>query len=448
MILITLLSITALFFLLVIVHELGHYFAARFFHIKIEQVCIGFGRPLLCYRSPKTHIEYILKLWPFGGGVKLEEKDSPESFNQQTYGKRIGVLLSGSIANLILAILLFTAMYMYGITHFKAIIGYIEPNSIAARANLHPQEQILKVDGEPMVGWQDVLLAMYRRVGETTSMQLEILDLNKQIKSISLNLKTWPSQPLKSSPIQSLGIKPYLPHVIPQVLSQKAPQTAQHFGLQFNDKIIKINKTLIYDWQDVMDYFTTHAPHDYLTLTLQRHGKLIQQTVHLNLFDILTWHFAPSQLLGIGVAKMQWPKETLHYLQYPFLSSLLVSLKQTLGFVNFNYVILGKLISGKLPFYNLGGPLSLLQNAYVALDEGFAIFLGFAALLSISLAVVNLLPIPGLDGGHLLFLFIAWLRKKPISLSVQFLAYRLGIIVILMLVANMLANDLRHLAHF
>lgn len=346
-------------FLLVTVHELGHFLVAKRLNVKIHCFSIGFGKPLFIYKSKETR--YILAAIPLGGYVKMldsREKltfdaentaDKARAFDRQPFLSRFAIICAGPLANILFAFIANWAIFIIGAEVPKPIISHVVANSIAAKAGMRSNTELISIDGIPTPDWPSVVLPLISAVGEKNPLIVRTLSLSSnKITTHALNLKDWRLRELNVDPLTSLGIQPY--------------------------------KVFI----------------------------LIKK-------------------------------------QYPFILASIPAYKETMNFTKFNFVIVWKMVTGKISLLQLGGPISIFQIANQAFKEGLIHYLTFLSMISISLGCLNILPIPGLDGGHLLFLSINLLRRQTVSLAVESLVTRLGIIFLLVLMCHATVNDISRL---
>lgn len=430
-------------------HEAAHFYVARLLGVKVLRFSIGFGK-VLWRHVDKHQTEYVLSLIPLGGYVKmLDENEAPvpqaflsRAFNRQPFYKKFLIVLAGPACNLLCALLLYWFIFMIGITTVRPIIGTVTPGSIAAHAGLRAQTEIIEVDHDDVSGWLAVLLRLVTHLGDDSQLQIITRDINnQQLKTHQLNLKNWQLDGLNPDPLLSIGIKPYQPN-IPLIIGMINPNApAQHSGLRVGDKLIAINQQTMNSWEQISQFIATH-PQQTLQFKILRKGKQL-------IIPVMTGtqkHLFHSQTgyLGIG-PKVVWPPELLHKIQYGPVDAIGAAYKEVHDFVYFNFVLFGKMISGKLSLQSLGGPITIFESAGDALNYGFLPFLGFLAFLSIAIGVINLLPIPGLDGGHLFIQIIEAIIQKPIPEKILLLLYRLGFLLIFFFLFQAIMNDVLRL---
>ncbi len=431
------------------VHEFGHFIVARLLGIKVLRFSIGFGKAIY-KRYDKKGTEYVLAPIPLGGYVKLlDENEAPVAenekhlaFNRQPLYKRFLVILAGPLFNVLLAFIIYWLVYMIGFTTLIPIIGEVAPHSIAEKAGLKPQQEILRIDNRVTSSWTNVIVRIFLRAGETEQMQFQIKNLADQtIYMRSLNLITWHMDELKPDPLQSLGITPYTPP-IPMIIGVVQPNSpATSANLAVGDKIIAVETIPKLNWDTLVDKIAEH-PNETLSFTIQRDKKVFNMPVtigyHRDLF------FQKTGFLGIS-PKFSWPENLLRKNKYGPLAAMPHALQNITDLTYLNFIVLGKLFTGKLSLKSLSGPVAIFEGAGISFNAGIIPFLSFLAFLSISIGIINVLPIPGLDGGHLLFQLLEFILRRPVPLHVQALFYRFGMIILLLIVMQAVINDIMRL---
>jgi regulator of sigma E protease len=448
-ILISIIGMIITIVLVVGIHEFGHFIIARLCGIKILRFSIGFGKALFTWHG-KTGTEYVLAAIPLGGYVKMldeSEGNVPENerhlaFNQQPIYKKAAVIAAGPIANLLFAIFIYWLLFIIGFNTIKPLIGSIAPNSISAQAGLKPQEEIIQIDNEPTTSWASAILRIITRSGDHDKMRITTQPYHTNTtQTYTLDLSNWHMDELKPDPLVSLGITPYEPKINPVIHTIQNDSPAAASALKVNDKIIAIDTQPISDWMDMLTIIgKSHGKT--LAFKIIRDGKTITLPV-----DIGTKHnflYQPHGYLGISPT-MVWQPELIKHNQYGPIAAIPYALHETYTFIHLNVIVIGKMITGKVSLHSLGGPITIFESAGSALNQGLIPFLGFLAFLSISIGFINVIPIPGLDGGHLLFQLIEFIMRRPISERVQILFYRIGMILLLMLIVQAVTNDIMRL---
>jgi len=448
-IVISILGILITILLIVGIHESGHFFVAKLLGIKVLRFSIGFGKPLLKWQDKKG-TEYTISAIPLGGYVKMLDEtedvvpanERHYAFNNQPYLKKMAVIAAGPLSNLIFAFLIYWALFMVGFTSIAPIIGKVEPHSIAAEAKVIPQQQIISVDGKPTHNWISVIVDLLSRSGDTDYLKIQTKDQQTQQTQIYLlNLAHWHMEDLKPDPLASLGITPFEPE-IPAVIYEILPDSpAAHAGLQVGDKITAIQHQPIADYFAAADLIVKH-PKENLVFTIQRQQKTLDIPVTIG--SKSNGFFSQRGYLGIS-PHIELPKNLLRHNKYGAIESLSHAWADVSTFSRLNFIILGKMVTGKISLKSLGGPITIFQSAGTALNNGLIAFVSFLAFLSISIGIINIIPIPGLDGGHLLLQTIEAITRHPISQKTQLLAFRLGLIFLLLIMFQSLINDILRL---
>ncbi|MDR3491935.1 MAG: RIP metalloprotease RseP [Gammaproteobacteria bacterium] len=444
---ISIIAILITILLVVGIHEFGHFFVARCLGIKVLRFSLGFGKILFSWHDKKG-TQYALSAIPLGGYVKMLDEDEGHvpkdqvhlAFNRQPYYKKFLVVAAGPLSNFIFAIFIYWILFSVGFISIAPMIGKITPHSIAAQAGLQANQEILQVDSKHTPSWTSVVMELFFHAGDKNMLQLTTTKINGT-QSYTLNLTEWKIDDLKPDPLSSLGIIPYEPH-IPAIIAhiqEKSP--AELANLLVGDKIVAVDKKSISDWQS-LSKIISEQPNKTLLFTIQRNKKILE--IPINIGSTHNLFYKNHGYLGISPT-FEWPKNLLRTNQYPVFSALSHAFQNVETFTKLNFIILGKMITGKISLQSLGGPITIFDTAGTALNQGAISFLSFLAFLSISIGTINIIPIPGLDGGHLLFQTIEYISGKPLSTRAINLSYRLGMILLFVVMMQAIINDLLRL---
>ncbi|WP_207283715.1 RIP metalloprotease RseP [Pseudomonas sp. FW300-N2F2] len=434
---------------LVTFHEFGHFWVARRCGVKVLRFSVGFGMPLLRWHDKKG-TEFVVAAIPLGGYVKmLDEREGEvpadqldQSFNRKTVRQRIAIVAAGPIANFLLAMVFFWGLAMLGSEQVRPVIGGVEAGSVAARAGLGAGQEIVAIDGEPTSGWAAVNLQLVRRLGESGSLQLMVREQGSTVDSPrELILDNWLKGADEPDPIRSLGIRPWRP-ALPPILAELDPKgPAQMAGLKTGDRLLALDGQPVGDWQQVVDSVRVR-PDTKIVLRIERDGAPIDVPVTLAARGESK---APTGYLGAGVKAVDWPPEMIREVSFGPVAAIGEGARRTWTMSILTLDSLKKMLFGELSVKNLSGPITIAKVAGASAQSGVADFLNFLAYLSISLGVLNLLPIPVLDGGHLLFYLIEWARGRPLSDRVQGWGIQIGISLVVGVMLLALVNDLGRL---
>ncbi|AZD00400.1 sigma E protease regulator RseP [Pseudomonas chlororaphis] len=434
---------------LVTFHEFGHFWVARRCGVKVLRFSVGFGMPLLRWHD-RQGTEFVIAAIPLGGYVKmLDEREGEvpvdqldQSFNRKSVRQRIAIVAAGPVANFLLALVFFWGLAMLGSEQVRPVIGSVEAGSIAAKAGLSSGQEIVAIDGEPTVGWSAVNLQLVRRLGESGTLQLLVREQGSTADSPrELVLDNWLKGIDEPDPIRSLGIRPWRPELAP-VLAELDPKgPAQAAGLKAGDRLLALDGQPLTDWQQVVDWVRVR-PDTKIVLRVERDGAQIDVPVTL---AARGKEKVASGYLGAGVKAVDWPPEMLREVSYGPLAAIGEGARRTWTMSVLTLDSLKKMLFGELSVKNLSGPITIAKVAGASAQSGVADFLNFLAYLSISLGVLNLLPIPVLDGGHLLFYLIEWARGRPLSDRVQGWGIQIGISLVVGVMLLALVNDLGRL---
>ena len=434
---------------LVAFHEFGHFWVARRCGVKVLRFSIGFGTPLFSWRD-RLDTEYVIAAIPLGGYVKmLDEREAEvpaelleQSFNRKPLGQRAAIVIAGPLANFVLALLFFWVIALMGTQQVRPVIGAVAVDSPAAEAGLQAAEEFVAINGEPTNGWSEVNLQLIRHLGETTTLELTLrqpdstVDVQRQ-----LVVTDWLKGVEDPDPITAIGLTPWRPRVS-SVLSELDPAgPAVAAGLQVGDRILALNGEDVADWQMLVER-VRRLPGKQVSLTLERGGSTEVVQVRLSAKgegDKRTGY------LGAGVTAPEWPPVMLREVSYGPLQAAGEAVSKTWTMSLLTLDSLKKMLLGELSVKNLSGPITIAKVAGATAESGLGEFLNFLAYLSISLGVLNLLPVPVLDGGHLMFYLAEWVRGRPLSERIQALGMQFGVALVVALMVLALVNDVGRL---
>ncbi len=434
-------------FSIIIIHEMGHFYVARCFGIKILRFSIGFGKPLLKRVSKKTGTEYVLGWLPLGGYVKMlgegdqetSPEDLPHAYNKQPLLVRMAVVSAGPIVNFLLAILVFWAVYLLGQTQIKPIIGQVQPQSIAALGGMRKGDEIIAIDNKPTQNWRKVMMAIVSHAGDQTPVTVTVRPMgSKTTEKRSLNLSAWQMNRSQPDFFNSLGMAPFRPKILPKIAQVMPGSAAKKGGMLAGDEITAINGKAVRNWSEVVAVIR-HLPGKTAQLMIKRNGKTETLSLVVGEKKIQGKSYG---YLGVMVQAPVLPASMMYKQKFGVGGAFVEASKRTWQLLKFNAIVIVKMLSGKLSAQSLGGPISIFQAAGKASTAGIQIYLGFIAFISLTIGFINILPIPGLDGGHLFFQIIEGVFRRPVSERVQMVALSFGLVGIVTLVLYATMNDL------
>ncbi|WP_145537988.1 sigma E protease regulator RseP [Yersinia kristensenii] len=435
--------------ILITVHEFGHFWVARRCGVRVERFSIGFGKSLW-RRTDRQGTEYVIALIPLGGYVKMlderVEAVAPElrhqSFNNKTILQRAAIVSAGPIANFLFAIIAYWLVFIIGVPSVRPVVGDISPQSIAAQANISPGMELKSVDGIETPDWDSVRLALVGKIGDKQT-QVGVAPFGStNVEQKTLDLRQWQFEPDKQDPVVALGIIPRGPQ-IESVLAEVQPgSAAQKAGLQAGDRVVKVNGQLLDRWQSFVLQVRDN-PGKALVLDIERGGTPLSLTLIPDTKSV--GENRSEGFAGVVPKVIPLPDEYKTIRQYGPFTALYQAGDKTWQLMHLTVSMLGKLITGDVKLNNLSGPISIAQGAGVSAEYGLVYYLMFLALISVNLGIINLFPLPVLDGGHLLFLAIEKLKGGPVSERVQDFSYRIGSILLVLLMGLALFNDFSRL---
>ncbi|WWO97854.1 MAG: sigma E protease regulator RseP [Candidatus Dasytiphilus stammeri] len=426
--------------ILITVHEFGHFLVARYCGVHIESFSIGFGKPLYTWYDSKG-TQYMISIIPLGGFVKMlvindDQEMCQQAFNNKTILQRAAIIIAGPLANIFLAMMIYWVVFLLGIPINRPIINEVKSGSIAFQAGLRPQMEFQSIGNIVIFDWNDVRIALITKMG-LVSTRVKLIDWRSSQPIIKyLNLSHWYLDPEKNDPLLSIGIKPYALHIEPILSAVQPESAASRAGLKIGDQIIQFDGHHLIQWQDFVNYIRHHAEQT-IRIVIKRHNKILNFSVS----SIKKSDKDHSGFIGVS-PKIVYESENYKFLmKYDPVMALIMAAKKTWQLINVTVSMLKKLILGKANLSHLSGPLSMAQGAGISARYGLIYYLMFLALISVNLGIINMFPLPVLDGGHFLFLIIETIQGKTLSNNIKELSYRIGTIILIILMLIALFND-------
>lgn len=447
---ISLLAFVVALGILVTVHEFGHFWVARKLGVKVLRFSIGFGKPLLRYRRKNDPTEYIVSALPLGGYVKmLDEREGevkPEekhlAFNNQSVWSRIAIVSAGPLFNVLLAIVVYTAVFCIGITGIKPVIGGVAENSFAEQAGFQAGDEIVAVDSRAVRTWQEVRLAALETVIDEDRVDISVVTAGGETRSKTVQLHGKKILKDQGDIIEMLGFQLWEPKIEPVISEVIAGGAAEKAGLVAGDKILAADGEKIESWRQWAQY-VRQRPGQSIDLQVLRNGATRELTV--------VPESKPSEEGTIGVVgaavNIQNDLYSEHrvMVRYNPVVALGKGLQKTWDMTLLTFRMIGELITGSASVRNVSGPITIAEYAGKTASIGLSYFLDLLAIISVSLAVLNILPIPLLDGGHLLYFVIEIIKGSPVSERVQLIGQNIGIIILGCLMTLAFYNDIARL---
>ena len=435
---------------LIAIHEFGHYIVARKLGVKVLVYSIGFGPTLLKWTSKKSGIQYQLSALPLGGYVKMlderegsvAEENLPKAFNRQHPWKRIAIVAAGPLINLAFAVVLFWILFIPSQEQLNTRVGKVLPNTPAATVQMQVGDKITNVDGTATPTWEKLNFALVDRVGETGSIEIQA-DRAGQVKTFQLPIQDFLKNQNQSA-LDSLGFMPYRPHIpaIAAKLSEDGAAIRQ--GMKEGDKIIAIDGVKMNDWFDVVQVVQA-SPEKLLKIDILRQNQLL----HLEVMPQAKRDSMGNVSGMLGVqnipGKINIPADYKQVIQYSPTEAFVMAVDKTgqISGMILNSIV--KMFRGLIGLDNLSGPITIAKVAGQSAEMGWQTFISFMALMSVSLGILNLLPIPMLDGGHLVYYFIELIRGKPVSEQIQLVGLKIGMVLLGSMMLLALFNDFMRL---
>ena len=435
---------------LIIVHELGHYLAARWCGVKVLRFSVGFGRVLWQKKLGRDRTEWAFSIFPLGGYVKmLDEREGDvdaaeahRAFNRQGVGKRSVIVAAGPLANFALAIVLYWAVFMHGSQELLPVLGAPPEGSPAAVAAIQNGEQVRLLDGQPVATWNDLRWLLLEKAVDHDSVDLEVINEKGEIAFRRLELQRVAAEGWEGDALDHLGVRFYRPNTPPVIGEVVKSSPGERAGLVAGDRIVAVDGKSI-------DWWT-----EFVTVVRASAGKSLRIDVQRG-DGIMVLEVVPDAVVErgrsvgkIGAAVREEPgarREIRTFVRHDFFEAGRLALAETWNKSVFSLVMMGKMLVGEVSWKNLSGPVTIADYAGQSARLGLDYYLKFMALVSISLGVLNLLPIPVLDGGHLLYHMIEVVRRRPLSERSMEMSQRFGMSILFALMAFAFFNDVARL---
>jgi len=434
---------------LVTVHEFGHFIVARLCGVKVLRFSLGFGRVLLRHQKRVGDTEWVLCAVPLGGYVRmLDEREAPVpdaelslAFNRKSVWRRLAIVVAGPVANLLLAVLIYWVGFMHGVTELRPVVAQPTAESPAALAGVRSGDEVLEVGTRPTRSWTDVRWALLRHLVDDHSVALRLRSGGGE-RVVTLATSGLGEDLERTDPLKELGLSPFRPEMPPVIGSISEGGPAAKAGLRAGDRIEKIGGRVLRDWEDLVREVSA-SPGRALLFEVRR--RAIVETVSV-VPDAHDEHGKSIGRIGVAVqADGAWRERLLVELRYNPFDAFGRAVRQTWEMAGFSLKMLGRMVTGHVSLKNISGPVTIADYAGQSARIGADAYVRFLALISISIAVLNLLPIPLLDGGHIMYYLAEILMRRPVSQKVMEIGQQIGFTLLASLMAFAFFNDITRL---
>lgn len=448
----TILAFIVAISILVVIHEFGHYWVARRMGVKVLRFSLGFGKPLWMRRYGRDKTEWVIAAIPLGGYVKMldendgkvAKRDLARSFNRQSIPKRMAIAVAGPVFNFIFAILAYSILNMVGVDGLRPLVGQVVPGSLAQQAGFEIGDEMLSVDNYKIESWDQRRLYLYERALDRATVRFTVSDKNRLTQERVLDLSSLSAADVGAGLLErQIGLFPLLPEPEPVIGSLEERGAAAQAGIKVGDRIVAIDGRVLNTWKAVVEAISTRAGEP-LQIRVQR-GEITQD------FQVTPQAVESGGQrigrIGVGIQRPELPADMRVRVRQGPLSALAEGVDTTWRMSTLTLKMLGKMLTLEVSTETISGPLTIAQYAGASAQIGFERFIQFLAVVSVSLGVLNLLPVPVLDGGHILFYTIEAIRGRPLSEAMLHWAHQIGIFLLIALMVLAFYNDFTRLLH-
>jgi regulator of sigma E protease len=433
---------------LILFHELGHYLVARWCGVKVLRFSLGFGRPLLVYRAGADATEWVLAAFPLGGYVKMlderegavAEAELPRAFNRQSVWRRFAIVAAGPLANMLLAVVIFWGVGMVGSHELRPLLSLPGTDTPAALAGVAERDLVLTINGDAVPSWKALRWALLRHALDQREVVLLVRTQNGNEVLRRLDLTDFSLDAAAGvDPIARIGLRPWFPPV-PAIIDKLEEGAAAQAGLLVGDHIIAVDGTPV-EWGEVVEIVSASAGQERV-FTVRRDG--VELNLAVTPADVVDKGRHIGRI-GVWPRKPEGAQDLLGEVRYGVGDALVYGVRQTWEMSVVTVKAIGKMIVGKVSVKNISGPITIADFAGQSAKLGLSHYLSFLAIISISLGVLNLLPVPVLDGGHLLYYAAEIVKGGPLPERVQEVGQQIGLALLLMLMVLAVYNDINRL---
>jgi regulator of sigma E protease len=432
---------------LIVVHEYGHYLAARLCKVRVLRFSVGFGRSLATWRLGRDATEWTIAAIPFGGYVKmLDEREAPvdpkelhRAFNRQSVWRRFVIVVAGPLFNFLFAIAVYAVLYMHGLPEARPVLAAPAAGTPAQLAGFAAGDTVRSIEGEAIATWQDLRWRVLQGALQREALRFEVAGARGGIAMHVLDLRGFPSEDVENDALEKIGLRLYRPPLDPVIGRVVAGAAADRAGLRADDRVTRADGMAIANWEQLVQAIR-ERPAAVLPLEVERGGARLNIDVAT---DAVTENGMRIGRIGVAPRIPAADAErVLVLVSHGPLESLGKAVVKTWDISVFSLKMLGKMLLGEVSWKHLSGPVTIADYAGQSAQMGWLSFATFLALISISLGVLNLLPIPLLDGGHLMYYAVEIIKGSPVSERAMEFGQRVGLALLFVIMAFALYNDL------